>query len=140
MTHLFWKVMPQSPFFVLRALKCSCVLCRKWPSKAKKLFLKRIERFFLKSGIITHISKEIFWTKNLRGCVTSSRFSLQNFFKKWTFFKFFCIFRISLMSWLEKWSFFPFDEFWFSAFLALTAQNLTSPHEVINVQKCLRIS
>ena len=104
--HLFWKVMRQSSFFVLRALKCSCVHWRKWPSKAKKLFLKRIERFFLKSGMITHISQEIFWTKNLRGFVTLSTFSSQYFYKKWTFFKFFCIFRISLTSWLEKWSYF----------------------------------
>ena len=75
-----------------------------WPLKAKLLIWKRIERFFLNSSVITYTSKWIFWTKILRGCVTSCRFSLQKFFKKWTFFKFFCIFGISLTSWLEKWS------------------------------------
>ena len=35
---------------------------------------------------------------------------------------------------------FQLDEFWFSAFLALTTQYPTLPYEVINVQKCLRIS
>ena len=33
-------------------------------------------------------------------------FSWQNFFKKSTFFKFFCIFGISLMSWFGKWFYF----------------------------------
>ena len=42
----------------------------------------------------------------MRGCVTPYRFSLQKIFKKSTFFKFFCIFRISMTSWLEKWSYF----------------------------------
>ena len=38
--------------------------------------------------------------------MTPYRFSLQKIFKKSTFFKFFCIFRISMTSWLEKWSYF----------------------------------
>ena len=38
--------------------------------------------------------------------MTPYRFSLQKIFKKSTFFKFFCIFRISTTSWLEKWSYF----------------------------------
>ena len=42
----------------------------------------------------------------MRGCVTPYRFSLQKIFKKSTFFKFLCIFRISTTSWLEKWSYF----------------------------------
>ena len=72
----------------------------------QKLFLKWIKEFFWNSCTIICISNQLFWTKKLRGCVTLKRFSRQNFFKKWTFFKFFCIFEISLMSWFEKWSYF----------------------------------
>ena len=71
-----------------------------------KLFLKQIEIFFWNLCTIICISNQLFWTKKSRGCVTLKRFSRQNFFKIWTFFKFFCIFEISLMSWFEKWSYF----------------------------------
>jgi len=77
-----------------------------WPSKAKLLLFKQIEQFFWNSGVITFTSRQLFETKILRGCVTPYRFFLQKIFKKSTFFKFFCIFRISMTSWLEKWSYF----------------------------------
>ena len=75
------------------------------PGLVKTVF-KTNRRIFLK---LMHNHMHIqptFLNKKLRGCVTLKRFSRQNFFKKWTFFKFFCIFEISLMSWFEKWSYF----------------------------------
>ena len=76
------------------------------PPANQKFIWKRIERFFLKLYLIIHTLNSTYRAKKIWRPMNPCKFSKANFFKKWTFFKNFGIFRISLMSWLEKWSYF----------------------------------
>ena len=76
------------------------------PPANQKFIWKRIERFFLNLYLIIHTLNATFWAKKIWRPVNPCKISKANFFKKWTFFKNFGIFRISSMSWLEKWSYF----------------------------------
>ena len=76
------------------------------PPANQKFIWKRIERFFLNLYLIIPTLNATFWAKKIWRPVNPCKISKANFFKKWTFFKNFGIFRISSMSWLEKWSYF----------------------------------
>ena len=76
------------------------------PPANEKFIWKRIERFFLKLYLIIHTLNSTYRAKKIWRPMNPCKFSKANFFKKWTFFKNFGIFRISSMSWLEKWSYF----------------------------------
>ena len=76
------------------------------PPANQKFIWKRIERFFLKLYLIIHTLNSTYRAKKIWRPMNPCKFSKAIFFKKWTFFKNFGIFRISLMSWLEKWSYF----------------------------------
>ena len=77
----------------------------------------------------------------MRGCVTPYRFSLQKIFKKSTFFKFFCIFRISMTSWLEKWSYFwNLINFQFWPFCHFIDLQLLRPTEALSLSKKFHVS
>ena len=77
----------------------------------------------------------------MRGCVTPYRFSLQKIFKKSTFFKFFCIFRISMTSWLEKWSYFwNLINFQFWPFWHFIDLQLLRPTEALSLSMKFHVS
>ena len=73
--------------------------------------------------------------------MTPYRFSLQKIFKKSTFFKFFCIFRISMTSWLEKWSYFwNLINFQFWPFCHFIDLQLLRPTEALSLSKKFHVS
>ena len=80
------------------------------------LTLLMMARFVSNSGAIHCTLHQLFWTKNLRGCVPSWMFSWPNFSKKQTFSK---IFTFLESAWRASWKNGLVFSFWWTSYFVL---------------------